>query len=324
MREEKLTRDFIAHVTENDDSQTIKEHLLETAQIAKKFASSFNNSKSGYLCGLLHDIGKYSHAFQQRIRGQNIRVDHSTAGAIECEKQFQQIGRLLAYCIAGHHVGLPDGGSVVDTKDESTLFGRLKRTPEAYQSFLNDIAVSTKPEINIHTLVDHGFSISFYTRMLFSCLVDADFLNTEAFMQGTRQPYYYNNIAYLNDQLNKKLKDFDNPKNLINIKRTEILKGCVSKAKLNKGLYTLTVPTGGGKTISSFAFALKHAQYHNMERVIYVIPYNSIIEQNAKVFKDILGDKNVLEHHSGFNYDMPNDKYSSLRLLLRTGISQWW
>jgi len=110
------------------------------------------------------------------------------------------------------------------------------------------------------------------------------------------------------------IKGFANPEKEIDKRRTEILNRCIEKAEREKGLYTLTVPTGGGKTISSLAFALKHAKKHKMDRVIYVIPYNSIIEQNAAVFKDILGEENVLEHHSGFSYDDTSELLINKRL----------
>ena len=100
-------------------------------------------------------------------------------------------------------------------------------------------------------------------------------------------------------RLQARLNEWDNPTSELNKLRQQILRACVSAAANPKGIYTLTVPTGGGKTTSSLAFALHHAVEHGMKRVIYVVPYTSIIEQNADVFRGILGDENVLEHHSG-------------------------
>ena len=309
-----MKQDYLAHIRENGDVQLIADHLFGTAQLASFFAKNFDNMDSAYICGLLHDIGKYSDEFQQRIRGDRHPVDHSTAGAIEINKRFHAIGFLLAYCIAGHHTGLPDGGSLVDTGESSTLFGRLRKNIKQYHSFIKEIDDSILPRVNIIPLIKQGFSYSFYVRMIFSCLVDADFLNTETFMNGKERSAEFDSIEKLITLLKTKLKDFANPQNIINAKRTEILNKCIESAQLAPGLFTLTVPTGGGKTLASQAFALFHAKFHHMDRVIYVIPYNSIIEQNAAVFKKILGERNVLEHHFGFSYNTDDDEYKSQQL----------
>jgi CRISPR-associated endonuclease/helicase Cas3 len=298
---------FAAHIKDDGTIQPIKDHLLGTAELARSFGNSFESGDYAYLCGILHDIGKYSGKFQKRILEGGNRVDHSSAGAIEINSKLKIIGLILAYCIAGHHTGLPDGGSPVDTPDDSTIYGRLKRKTEPYYKYIEDIDLDSHLPVRgipIRPLVDKGFSISFYIRMLFSCLVDGDFLDTEKFMSDTADRDNGESIDVLCDKLDGYIKkELKNPASEINKKRTEILNNCIEKSIWNRGLYTLTVPTGGGKTISSLAFALNHAKEHNMDRIIYVIPYNSIIEQNAAIFKKILGDENVLEHHSDFTYD---------------------
>ncbi len=230
--------------------------------------------------------------------------------------RYAKIGLLLAYCIAGHHGGLPDGGSFASTPDDATLYGKLKRNIEPYLHFAEYVNLPdpSKLSVSIKTLGDMGFSISFFIRMIFSCLVDADFLNTECFMSGKARKVTYEPLEVLYQKIDKKIEAFSNPNKDIDIKRTQILKSCIDKAEWGKGLYTLTVPTGGGKTITSMAFALKHALHHGMNRVIYVIPYNSIIEQNAQVFKEILGEQNVLEHHSGIYYDEKDESVVGKRL----------
>jgi len=310
---------YAAHIKDDGKVQTIKEHLEGTATLARGFAENFNSGDYGYYCGMLHDIGKYSQQFQKRIHGSSQRVDHSSAGAIEVKRELPGLGWLLAYCIAGHHTGLPDGGSKVDTGIEPTLNGRLKRLNlPSYSDFRDDLETKTFfPKLTkpIKMLGENGFTYSFFTRMLFSCLVDADFLDTEAFMSSSEVE---RGIDYSIDNLYLKLQNeiakFGNPKSELNKKRNEILNCCIEKALLPKGLYTLTVPTGGGKTISSLAFALRHAKEHGMKRIIYVIPYTSIIEQNAAVFKNILGAEYVLEHHSNFNYDDEDETMTRLRL----------
>lgn len=314
---------YIAHKRENDNNtQSIKEHIENTANKAKLFGDSFNNGDYAYISGLLHDIGKYSKEFQNKIiNNSNIRVDHSTAGAIEANKDFGLSGKLLAYCIAGHHGGLPDGGSKSDTAGEATLNGRLKRVnyiPD-YSHFKNEINISNlslKRLPNIKPLNKGGFSLSFFIRMIYSCLVDSDFLDTEAFMNYNKIDRGANyDYELFNERLNSYVLRFKDKEREINKKRAEILNDCIQKSRDERGLFTLTVPTGGGKTISSLAFAINHVIEHNMERIIYVIPYTSIIEQTAKVFKDILGQENVLEHHSNFDFeDDENEMLYKLKL----------
>lgn len=302
---------FAAHIKDDGTIQSVKKHLEGTAELAEGFGNSFDSGDYARICGFLHDIGKYSKKFQKRILEGGNRVDHSTAGAMEVNNRLKAIGFLLAYCIAGHHTGLPDGGSPIDTADESTLFGRLKRKLEPCSKFIEEINIETllpKRALPICPLKGNGFSVSFYIRMLFSCLVDGDYLDTEKFMSGASDRRLSESIDVLCTKFDEHIKKFRNPTEEINKKRTEILSNCIEKSLLGKGLYTLTVPTGGGKTLSSLAFALKHAKEHNMDRVIFVIPYNSIIEQNASVFKEILGDENVLEHHSNISYDNDDTK----------------
>ena len=143
-----------------------------------------------------------------------------------------------------------------------------------------------------------------WTRMLYSCLVDADFLDTEAFMNGDRGRGGYGGLSALLSRLEEHIQKWKDPKNELNCLRGEILNACLAAGDKPRGIYTLTVPTGGGKTISSLAFALRHAAAHGMKRVIYVVPYTSIIEQNAEVFREILGAGNVLEHHFGVQFDL--------------------
>ena len=289
-----MSQDFLAHIDVDKREQSLYDHLLQTAQLAASFAKDFNNEKSAFLCGIYHDIGKYSKAFQRRIQdGSPESAPHAASGAIELNKRYANIGKLLAYCVAGHHTGLPDGGSLADTEEDATLNGTLKRVPDPYQSYLSEFPEVDPPQIKIRPFnrQTQGFTLSFYIRMLFSCLVDADFLDTAEFMNGITRDFQYDDINTLNDQLIKKLKTFQAPESELNRKRNEILYTCLNKAKSPKGVYTMTVPTGGGKTLTSTAFALAHAEKHGMERVIYVIPYNSIIEQNANVLKDILERK---------------------------------
>ncbi|HEX3026868.1 MAG TPA: CRISPR-associated endonuclease Cas3'', partial [Clostridia bacterium] len=297
--------------------QPLLEHLQNVAAIAQQFGDSFGSGEIARICGLFHDLGKYSERFQRHLSEGGNPVDHSTAGAVELSKRLDSLGFLLAYCVAGHHAGLPDGGSAADTPDEPTLHARLRKKTESYDGYRQELDPLSQPydlRLPIAPLGQGGFSLSFYIRMLYSCLVDGDFLDTEKAMNGEIDRKIGEEISTLAVRLEQYIGRFDNSDRPIDRMRTQILKSCVAKAAWDKGLYTLTVPTGSGKTISSLAFALKHANFHRMKRVIYVIPYNSIIEQNAAVFKDILGEENVLEHHSNFNYDDSSEKLIRQRL----------
>ena len=298
---------YIAHI-DGERIQTIKEHLEGTAKLSGEFAEKFGKQDWGYCCGMLHDIGKYSIDFQKRILGENnYRVDHSTAGARVCLEKGGKYS-FLEYCIAGHHAGLPNYGNNYDESTDSTLSGRRLKKLSDYQAYQTEIevpAINSMP-IDLKRTVNPDFSLSVFMRMIYSCLVDADFLDTEAFMkEGKQGRNSGENIEILFKKLENyisgwlKNQDIDT----VNGRRTEILKNCLEMGKTEKGLFRLTVPTGGGKTVASLAFALRHALENKMDRIIYVIPYTSIIEQNAKVFRDILGEENVLENHCNVDYE---------------------
>jgi CRISPR-associated endonuclease/helicase Cas3 len=312
----KTKNKFLAHRTDDGREQSIMEHVKGTAQLASNFASEFDCEILAAQMGMGHDIGKYSKQFQNRILNNGKKVDHATAGGIEMYNIYSKLGLLLAYGIMGHHGGMPDGGNRVDTASDITLLGRLKRKPGEhicdYLAYADEIQFSQTLAIPdmLKKKVPDGFTISFLIRMLFSCLVDADYLDTENFMlEGTIKRGGYDSMKVLlekltNDIVNKQKNQWNNPSSEITKMRYNILNNCIEKAKNNKGIFTLTVPTGGGKTISSLAFALHHAVHQkSIKRIIYIIPFTSIIEQNAGVFENILGAENVVAHHSNISYD---------------------
>lgn len=298
---------YIAHITENRE-QSILDHLRGTATLAGTFASAFGRYDWGYCCGLLHDIGKYSAAFQHKIRTNGTEmVDHATAGAQVCKNQgvFYSI---MSYCIAGHHAGLPDYGNRADRASAPTLSGRLKKKVEDYEAFRTEVQIPpvAGPPFDARACVDPDFSLSVFIRMLYSCLVDADFLDTEQFMKhGDTGRMQGEPMDVLLKKLETHVGEWRKQTDLhtINGRRTAILNACLAGGNMDKGIFRLTVPTGGGKTVASMAFALQHAVKHHMSRVIYVVPYTSIIEQNAQVFRDILGEENVLENHCNVDYE---------------------
>ena len=297
----------IAHRSEEGRDQALSEHLRNVAQRAGEFAAVFGAESWGRASGLLHDDGKASPAFQRRIRGASVRVDHSTPGAkyaTENLKAPKGFGKLLAYCVAGHHSGLPDGNA---GDDETCLTRRLARG-EPGSGYLAAELPSTfeSPPIPKPPAPQsqRGFAGAFFVRMVFSCLVDADFLDTEAFLQpekAEKRPTSLD-LAALKQRLDIYLSELCAKAELteVNRLRARILDESRAAAHLAPGLFSLTVPTGGGKTLSSMAFALEHALLHGLRRIIYVIPYTSIIEQTAQVFRYIFGSEAVLEHHSNF------------------------
>lgn len=297
---------YVAHLQEERE-QTVKEHLEGTAKLSGEFAKKFGKEEWGYCCGYLHDIGKYSVEFQHKIRENgNEQIDHSTAGAKVCVEKGG-LYPIMSYCIAGHHAGLPNYGSSQDGGFESTLMGRMKKTLKDYSAYQDEIEIPkvTTVPIAYGETKNPDFSLSVFIRMLYSCLVDADFLDTEAFMKkGEIKRDTGESIEILLQKLEKYVSKWllNKEINTVNGRRTEILRNCLEAGKREKGLFRLTVPTGGGKTVDSLAFALRHAVHNNMDRIIYVIPYTSIIEQNAQIFRSILGDENVLESHCNVDY----------------------
>lgn len=303
MKEEAQTRPFAAHIAPDGRVQTIAAHLRGAAKRACEFAAPFGAEELAYNCGLLHDIGKYSDGFQRRIWENGPLVDHATAGAQEIARQN---GALAAYCVAGHHGGLPDGGGSADGPGSGTLRGRLQKPLEAYDAYKADVQPAAAQFRRPQRLGTGGFTAAFFTRMLFSCLVDADYLDTETFFSGPR-PACGEPLSALAAKLEAYVEPWWDAANDLNRRRCEILRACMDAGSLAPGLFTLTVPTGGGKTVSSLAFALRHALAHGMARVIYVISYCSVIEQTADTFRQALGEENVLEHHSGAGYDSEDD-----------------
>lgn len=311
---------YLAHVRRNDDGSFVihdlEDHLRSVGDLAGEFAAIFGQSDWGRLAGLWHDLGKYSSAFQSYIaRGSGFdpeahiesgtgRVNHSSAGGIHAVEKLGVKGRLLAYLIAGHHAGLPDWHS-----DEHALASLSQRLGDGqYLQAISNAAVPTDilhPAMSPTTKPLGGEAgLALWLRMLFSCLVDADFLDTEEFMNGekARSRGIFRSIGELLDKFDEHMTQLtaDAKPTSVNRVRAEVLRQCRERASDAPGIFSLTVPTGGGKTLSSLAFALVHAVQHNKCRVIYVIPYTSIIEQTAGIFRDIFHD-NVVEHHSNLD-----------------------
>lgn len=324
---------FIAHVKQNEDStwkepHYLKEHLNVVASLAGKSAAEFGNSDWAELSGLLHDLGKYHPDWQKYIRretgyydedahiendGYAGRPNHSTVGAVYIFEKFKnsQMAKALAYVIGGHHSGLPDWNPQLAQRlfdDNRNLIEdelqNIKQVEEVKQ-FLESPFPQSVPSIFKNNNFDKE-QLHLWIRMLFSCLVDADFLDTEKYMEETERGGYLS-LEELTKKFDKYMSRMKSDSEL-NKKRNEILQQCREKAKSEPGFFSLTVPTGGGKTLSSIAFALEHALKHNKKRVIVAIPYTSIIEQTAEIFKSVFGEDQVVEHHSNLDPEKENHK----------------
>ena len=329
---------YYAHSGTSEDRENwhrLSEHLDGAGARAAGFLDAVGGAEFAMVAGLLHDLGKYTQEFQDRLSGGRKRVNHSTAGAkMAVERYGKQLGKMLAFCIAGHHSGLANG---VNGEQTTALEARLKeRVPTPDPIWEQEIALPANlpsPRLIPRDPETAGFCAAFFIRMLFSALVDADYLDTEDYFAGleggTKPRGQHPALGELRERLNAYLDQLATGAEAspVNDLRQEVLAHVRGKAAESPGLFTLTVPTGGGKTLASLAFALDHARRHGLARVIYVIPYMSIIEQTAAVFRKALrgGDTDepdfVIEHHSTFDEDRIGKREA--RDKLRLAMENW-
>ena len=328
-RKEQSFMEYYAHKTEGRE-QTVKEHLEQTAELAKENAVEPFKSLA-YECGLLHDVGKYTKSFQRRINGENVKCEHSICGAQWVKDNFRNdpFAFLMEYCIAGHHTGLPDGGSRVD-KDKPTLQARLKSKTDDYSYFLKEISPERPDSKALLGLLaaskdgdDRLEKYSFFTRYIFSCLTDADFINTESVFSPQTKRGIEGDFKAALEKLDKKLSDFK-ADTRVNAARKNLLEQAVENSNDLDEINILNMPTGSGKTLCSMKIALEYAVKEHKKRIIYVIPYTSIIEQTADIFSGIFGeDLFVLQHHSNFDYEMQKDDNITTADKLKRTCENW-
>lgn len=319
-----MMKKLFAHIITPDDlhpefeGQSLVSHSEGVAQLSSAFSSMFGFEDIGRIMGLLHDKGKEQTEWQKYLQGvtgfnkdyAHVKSgpNHSYVGAVIAQKQYPQIAPLIAQPIAGHHRGLYDYCDYIEeTKQEIPQDVNIE---EAIPYQLPQLSHS-KP-FDLHHLV----------RMLFSCLVDADSLDTEAFM-NPEQAQLRGSHTSMQDLLTK-LEEYLRglkavaPDTEVNRIRNYVQEQCIKESTGKGGFYSLTVPTGGGKTLASVLWALHHAVKNNLQRIIIAIPYTSIIVQTASTLKGIFGEENVLEHHSNVNPKEDDDKELLERLHLAT------
>ncbi|MCQ2247311.1 MAG: CRISPR-associated helicase Cas3' [Bacteroidaceae bacterium] len=304
--------------------QSNEEHSIGVAEMAKRFASEFGMGDFGYVMGMLHDKGKEKNEFQEYIQDVNgipghknwtqQGKTHAYVGGVIAKEILKSIYPLIGNPIMGHHRGLYD-----------------------YTELMEEENKEIPTEVNIPSKENFPFSLPKWfspsvlqpkdfhhvERMLFSCLVDADYLDTERFMQPNQYALREgkNSLKELLPRLDTFLAKFGEPTTEVNKIRSEIQQRCLTTSGNPSGFYSLTVPTGGGKTLSSLVWAINHAIKHSKKRIIIAIPYTSIIVQTASVLRNIFGEENVLEHHS--NTTLEEGRDSELINQMKLATENW-
>jgi CRISPR-associated endonuclease/helicase Cas3 len=320
----------LAHLREDGQEHELDAHLRGVASRAAAFAAPFGGALQAEIAGLWHDLGKYAGDFQGYLRGaasaqaraqahvetdtevsSGKKVDHSSAGALHAAIRSEEHGLAIAFAIAGHHAGLADLRKLGErlAKKQSRLADAIAggAPPEILGREVPALPARVLPS---HERDGDAFRrFELYTRMLFSALCDADFLDTEAFFDPSL-PTLRGGAPSL-DQLAARLSAHVDALSArasptaVNRARAEIRAACRARAEAPPGVFTLTVPTGGGKTLSAMEFALLHAARYGLRRVIVALPFTAILDQSADVYRQALGaadgDALVLEHHASFD-----------------------
>lgn len=343
--------DYFAHKSDDGRQQTVKEHLYGTAKLAAGNAVEALKNIA-YSAGQYHDIGKYSLAFQHRLNGSKIKFEHATCGAKEISNieklcfetqkiPFYFFAIMLEFCICGHHTGLPDGGSKIDTEYDTTLYGRLKRKycgNSDYFAYKDDVVVKPTDCSQLLDILKSALMqqknkndaavtqielFSFFTRYIFSCLTDADFIDTERFCKVKNREMHAD-FKKIKESLDKKFADFK-PVTELEKARSRLQSQAYANSENSQPISILDMPTGSGKTLCALNIALDKVLKKGYKRVIYVLPYTSIIDQTVKIFSDIFGEyADILQHHSNYDFTPDNEEDDAdYKSKLRRASENW-
>lgn len=308
---------YKAHVNDAGEIQTVAEHSKNTAEIAKSYAVPELKDIVEAM-GMIHDVGKYQESFQRRINGEAIRVEHSTCGAVAAKENYSGMSALMMeYCVAGHHGGLPDGGMPNDKANglEVTLQGRMQRAFEDYSVYRQELALPKVDEAALQAILlrDCGKDkaqiidkFAFLTRYCYSCLVDADTIDTAFFSNKERLDEYQwmrADFAACLEKVNQRLERFVCVTELQKT-RSALQKQAFQGIQKEAEIYLMNMPTGSGKTLASIKCALELAVKEGKKRIIYVIPMNSIVDQTVEVLGQLFSNEaQILRHQSTFSYE---------------------
>lgn len=324
--------DYYAHTAQGPDArpdkdrsrwQLLRDHLVNVARIARRFADPLGLADEAELAGLLHDLGKYRDEFQAYLRGErgsSVETQHAIYGAAWALEPHQQLGTMLS--VAGHHAGIHD---MADAQAAAAKPIVSQAIAELVARLESEVGLLPRPPgvpAFVQSASEPIYAVEFYVRMLFSCLVDADRLDTACWPAEPPPDAPLDAESLLGKVIRERdRKRAASPDSPLGLLRNRIFDACVDAGHQTQGFFSLTVPTGGGKTLSGMAFALAHAKAYGLRRVIVVIPYLSIIEQNAAEYRRILGDDVVLENHSNTSPKHDSDEEEKDRLDL---VSENW
>lgn len=296
----------IAHsANDTGREQPLVEHCQNVADLAINFTNPLLQVYAKY-AGIFHDIGKLHPEFQEKLKNSsNKRVDHKGLGVGLAKKYCSKI---LQFVVAGHHGGLKNPEDIDIWFKEIHNKGEINKIATYAREFLKQFCLPDESYNKIERALPIQEDLA--TRMIFSALVDADFLDTELHFNPENQKIRESENLTQNhwdsfQQFHKSLTQGKTGE--LNQLRKDVYKCCIQKAENKPGFFRLTVPTGGGKTLSSLGFALKHTLANQQDRIIYAIPFTSIIEQTAGEFKKIFPSGTILEHHTGIHVREPNE-----------------